>query len=162
MTARPAIRKARPEDLAPLARLWHDAWHEAHGHLVPPELVDLRTLDDFRARLPALQPMIRTAGPVGAPLGFCATRADEMYQLFLAPDARGTGLAALLLSDAEARIAANGASVAWLDIAIGNDRAERFYIRQGWAIARTETVQLDTATGTFPLHAKVLTKRVTA
>ena len=126
------IRPATPPDLDPLARLWHDGWREAHLAHVPPELTAKRTLASFRARLDGFGDGLRVAGPAGAPLGFCAIRDDELDQLFVAPAARGSGLAARLLADGEARLAANGITRAHLLCVIENTRAAAFYARQGW------------------------------
>lgn len=125
-------RPALPADLDPLARLWHEGWREAHLAHVPAELTARRTLQSFRARLESFGDDLRTAGPEGAPLGFCAIRADELDQLFVAPEARGTGLAATLLADGEARLAARGVRRPHLLCVIRNTRAARFYERHGW------------------------------
>src|SRR5512147_424313 len=98
------LRTATDADVPPLARIWHDGWHEAHAHLLPADLTALRTLDSFQPRLHRMLPDTRVAGPPGAPVGFCTIRDDELYQLFLAPEARGTGAAALLVGDAERRL----------------------------------------------------------
>ena len=119
---------------------------------MPAELTRLRTLDSFRDRLEALLPEIRVIGPVGAPLGFCIAKGDELYQLYLSAEARGTGVAAALLADAEARFSADGVTVAWLACAVGNDRAARFYEKSGWRRAGTEEIAVDTSAGPFPLE----------
>ncbi|MEL6265412.1 MAG: GNAT family N-acetyltransferase [Pseudomonadota bacterium] len=131
----PILRPPVEADLAPLATLWHQAWHEAHGALVPAVLVRARTRESFADRLPAMLARIVVAGPEGAPLGFAAIEGDEMNQLFVAPGARGTGVAAALIAAAERRLAASGVERAWLACAIGNHRAARFYARAGWAHA---------------------------
>lgn len=125
-------RRAQSEDLDPLARLWHDGWREAHLAHVPAELTAKRTLQSFRARLNGFGDDVRVAGPLGAPTGFCAIRDDELDQLFVAPAARGSGLAATLLADGEARLAAKGIRRPHLLCVIQNHRAARFYERQGW------------------------------
>ncbi len=128
----PDPRHAQPADLDPLARLWHDGWREAHLAHVPPELSAKRTLQSFRSRLEGFGENLRTAGPIGAPLGFCAIRDDELDQLFVAREARGTGLAATLLADGEARLKAQGFRRPHLLCVIQNTRAARFYERHGW------------------------------
>jgi ribosomal protein S18 acetylase RimI-like enzyme len=77
---------------------------------------------------------------------------DELYQLYVSAAARGTGVAAALVADAEVRIAATGAATAWLACAIGNDRAARFYEKCGWRRAGVMTSILNTAKGLFPLE----------
>lgn len=126
------LRSVNPDDIAPLAELWYDGWMEAHLAHVPEELTAKRTLESFRSRLIEFGNDLRTAGPIGTPLGFCAIREDELDQLFVAPAARGTGLARDLLSDGETRLKENGTERAHLLCVIENARAARFYARHGW------------------------------
>lgn len=126
------IRPAEPADLDPLAQLWLEGWTEAHAAHVPPELTAKRPLDSFRRRLEGYGDRLRTAGPVGAPLGMCVVTGDELDQIFVAHAARGTGLAAALLADGEARLAASGVTRAHLLCVIENTRAARFYEKYGW------------------------------
>jgi len=146
------VRVAEAADLDRLAEVWHEGWHEAHAHLAPPELTKLRTLQNFRGRLAAALADTRVVGPPGAPLGFCIIQGDELFQLFVSPAGRGTGVAAALIADAEARLARNGTATAWLSCAIGNTRAARFYEKSGWHLARTMVYQAQTPTGTFPME----------
>lgn len=85
-------------------------------------------------------------------MGFCLVRGDELYQLFVAAEARGTGAAAALVADAEARLAVAGVEVAWLACAIGNERAARFYEKCGWRRVGTMINPLDTPDGVLPLE----------
>jgi len=147
-----AIRNALPSELDQLARIWHDAWHEAHAHLLPAELTRLRTLESFRDRLGAALAEIRVAGPPGDPVGFCLIKGDELYQLFVSSKGRGTGAAAALVSDAEVRLADRGVTRAWLACAIGNDRAARFYEKCGWARRGTMINESETTSGPFFLE----------
>ncbi len=156
----PEIRPATPEDVPGLARLWHAGWHEAHAAYTPPALTRLRTEEDFARRLQDLLPDLRMAGPGGDPFGFCAIRDDELYQLFVQREMRGSGLAARLLANGEARLAARGVGTARLDVGIGNDRAARFYIRHGWEEGRTVEVEVDSSAGPFRLPLRVFTKQV--
>ena len=80
------------------------------------------------------------------------TKENELHQLFVSPAGRGTGVAALLEADAVRKIAAQGAGVAWLACAIGNDRAARFYEKMGWRRVGTFVSQLETQKGIFPLE----------
>jgi GNAT superfamily N-acetyltransferase len=123
---------ALPADIAPLTFVWHQAWHDAHAAITPPTLVARRTPASFAARLGTVDDRLRVVGPDGAPLGLCIIDGDEIDQLYVARAARGTGLAATLLRDAEARLRAAGITEACLDCAAGNDRAARFYTREGW------------------------------
>ena len=149
-------RAASPDELPALARLWKAGWHEAHDGIVPPALAAARTFDSFLARLGGFGSALRVAGPPGAPLGFCVALGDEIEQLFVAPGERGSGLAANLLADGEARLAASGVTCGTLVCALGNDRAHRFYLRHGWRGGRGRV----TVAGGFEIEALLLRKRL--
>jgi hypothetical protein len=55
----------------------------------------------------------------------------------------------VLIADAEALLAARGVATAWLDCAIGNARAARFYEKSGWRCSGTVVSRLDTPDGVF-------------
>jgi ribosomal protein S18 acetylase RimI-like enzyme len=146
------VRAAQRSEIDHLARLWYGGWHESHARVVPAELTRLRTVENFRDRLEAALEDVRVVGPSGAPLGFSIVKEDELYQLFVSAAARGSGVAAALIADAEARIADRGVETAWLSCAIGNDRAARFYEKSGWRRVGTMINQAETASGPFPLE----------
>ena len=146
------VRAAEAADIDQLARVWYDAWQDAHARLLPAELIRVRTLENFRTRLDKLLPEAWVVGPPGEPLGFYILKGDELYQLFVAAAARGTGVAAALVTDAEARLAENGVRTAWLACAIGNERAARFYEKCGWRRAGVFVSQLETPEGIIPLE----------
>jgi len=154
------VRPADAGEIDHLAQLWHDAWHGSHASLAPPELVRLRTLENFRDRLAAVLPDISVAGPAGAPSGFCAIKGDELYQLFVSSAAHGTGVAAALIADAETRLAARGVEQAWLACAVGNMRAARFYEKSGWRNAGTFVMLSETSNGPFPIDHWRFEKRL--
>jgi len=131
------VRPVDPGEIDHLAQLWHDGWQDAHASLAPPGLARARTLKSFRERLAAALDDTRVAGPAGAPLGLCMLKDDELYQLYVAREARGSGAAAALIADGEARLAERGVTTAWLACAVGNNRAARFYEKCGWVRART-------------------------
>jgi ribosomal protein S18 acetylase RimI-like enzyme len=155
------VRPADPAEIDHLAQLWHDAWHGSHAHLAPPQLVRLRTLQSFRDRLAVMLSDICVVGPAGAPLGLCAVRDDELYQLFVSTEAHGSGVAAALITDAEARLAARSVELAWLACAVGNTRAARFYEKSGWRMAGTFVMLSETSNGPFPVDQLRYEKRLT-
>ncbi|AOF89468.1 GNAT family N-acetyltransferase [Sinorhizobium sp. RAC02] len=152
MQVSPIIRQAETSEIDALAQLWHAGWQDAHAALLPAALARLRTLQSFAERLQSMLADVRVIGDFGAPLGFCAIKHDELDQLFVAPEGRGTGMAAALVADAEQRLAAHGVTTAWLACAIGNHRAARFYEKCGWALAGTVVNRLDTVEGPFDLE----------
>ena len=143
-------RSADAAEIDCLAQLWYNVWHETHAPLHPEELIRLRTPDSFRERLGAVLPDIRVVGPRGAPSGFCITKGDELYQLFVSSEVRGSGLALALMADAEARLAERGVETTWLTCAIGNDRAARFYEKHGWYRAGIVVNPEETKGAPFP------------
>ena len=146
------IRNAEQTELELLADIWHAGWQEAHAAILPPALARYRTLDSFRHRLGEALAHVRVAGDPGRPLGFAITRGDELYQLYVSAAARGSGAAAALLADAEARIGAGGFATAWLACGIGNARAARFYQKHGWRRTGNMTSLLPTPDGPFSLE----------
>lgn len=146
------LRPMQPEDIPQLATLWHSGWHDGHTGHVPEALTALRTLASMTERLPPLIPVTQVALLDGQIAGFCMVKGPEIYQLYAAPFARGAGVAARLIADAEARIKAAGHARAELDCAIGNQRAARFYEKSGWTNTGARISQVDTSQGPFALE----------
>jgi putative acetyltransferase len=128
----PILRPGTAEDAAPVADLWHESWHLAHAGHVPDGLTAARTLAAFHERTPGRVDVTTVAEVDGRVVGFTILDGAELEQLFVAPDQRGGGVAALLLADAEAKIARAGHRVAWLAVVDGNARARAFYAKHGW------------------------------
>jgi ribosomal protein S18 acetylase RimI-like enzyme len=153
-------RDAEEAEIGKLTTIWYECWRDAHAQIVPAELTRLRTLESFRDRLQAALPSVRVVGPSGEPVGFCIVKGDELYQLFVSAHARGSGIAAALVADAEAHLAEDGIETAWLSCAIGNERAARFYEKCGWYRAGTMVELLETSDGRFPLKVWRYEKRL--
>ena len=129
----PVIRPATAEDMAAVAELWHVGWHDGHAGHVPEGLTRGRTLEAFHARTPPRVADTTVAvSEDGDLLGFIMVAGDEVEQVFVGREARGTGLAARLLTEAERQVAATGHDLAWLAVVEGNARARAFYGRHGW------------------------------
>jgi GNAT superfamily N-acetyltransferase len=146
------VRPADETEIEQLAQLWYDGWQDAHAEVVPAELRRLRTRKSFRERMRAGLADARVVGPRGAPAGFHMLKGDELYQLYVAAESRGSAVAATLIDDAEARLRDNGVRTAWLACAIGNERAARFYEKRGWRRVGTMINRLDTPEGVFSLE----------
>jgi GNAT superfamily N-acetyltransferase len=154
------VRSAEETEVDRLGTIWFEAWQDAHAHILPPELVRVRTLGSFRDRIRAALADVRVVEASGEPVGLCIVKGDELYQLFVSAHARGKGAAATLLADAEARIGDNGAETAWLACAIGNERAARFYEKNGWRRIGNMISRLETPNGEFPLEVWRYEKRL--
>jgi len=154
------IRDPVPADIEPLATIWYDGWRDAHEAILPDALKRDRTRESFLRRVAAAMPDIRVAGPPGNPVGFVMLKGDELYQLYVAGRARGTGVARDLIADAERVLAARGVELAWLHCAIGNDRAGRFYEKSGWRRAGVVTSGLQTGEGIVSIEVWRFEKRV--
>ena len=155
-----SVRPAEPAEIDHLAKVWYEGWQDAHARILPAELTRIRTLESFRDRLQAALADVRVLGPFPTPLGFFMLKGDELYQLYVSAEARGTGVAAALVADAESRLAGGGVELAWLACAVGNDRAARFYERCGWRRAGKVTYQPDAANGAPPLEVWRYEKRL--
>jgi GNAT superfamily N-acetyltransferase len=145
------IRDADVSEIGQLARLWFDGWQDAHARIVPAELARMRTPQSFEQRLRAAAVHVRVAEQAGAPVGFYLLKGAELYQFYVSSNARGSGIAAILMADAEMRLRETDVHTAWLACAIGNDRAARFYEKCGWSRTGTVTDDVEVPGGTFAL-----------
>src|SRR5688572_9775836 len=115
------VRPAVAGDAAAVAGIWRDGWRDGRLGNVPDERVAVRTGD-------------RTVATVdGEVAGLVMVGGDEVEQVYVSSRHRGTGVASVLLAEAERQVAAAGDARAWLAVVAGNARARRFYERHGWA-----------------------------
>jgi putative acetyltransferase len=156
-----SIRPADDADMAAVADLWHEGWHDGHAGHVPEGLTAARTLAAFHERTPSRVADTAVAmDDDGSLLGFVMVVGDEVEQVFVAPAGRGTGLASELLAEAERRVAAGGHASAWLAVVVGNARARRFYERQGWSDAGDLPYEVTAGGETFVSPCRRYVKRV--
>jgi putative acetyltransferase len=92
--------------------------------------------------------------------GFVMVVGDEVEQVFVGPAARGTGVAAVLLAEAERRVAAHGYDEAWLAVVAGNARARRFYEKCGWVDGGDLPYEVTAGGRTWTSPCRRYTKRV--
>jgi GNAT superfamily N-acetyltransferase len=126
------LRPASAEDAGVVASIWYDGWRDGHLGNVPEALAAIRTPESFLSRAVRLVDRTVVADVDGRVAGFAMVHGDEVEQMYVSADHRGTGVAGLLLSEAEQRVAAGGHARAWLAVVAGNARARRFYERCGW------------------------------
>ena len=156
-----SIRPADDADMAAVADLWHEGWHDGHAGHVPDGLTAARTLTAFHERTPSR--VADTAVAVaedGSLQGFVMVVDDEVEQVFVAPAWRGTGVAADLLAEAEGQIAAAGYDEAWLAVVAGNARARRFYEKCGWSDGGDLAYEVTAGGQTFVSPCRRYVKRV--
>ena len=129
----PTLRPATDQDASAVAALWHRGWHDAHPGHVPEGLTAARTLESFHERAPLRVADTTVADLDGEVVGFVMVVGAEVEQVFVAAAHRGSGVAGVLLDEAERQVAAGGHDEAWLSVVSGNARARRFYAGRGWA-----------------------------
>jgi GNAT superfamily N-acetyltransferase len=88
--------------------------------------------ESFRARAADRVADTTVADVDGEVAGFVMVVGDEVEQVYVSAGHRGTGVAGLLMAEAERQVRANGHARAWLAVVAGNARARAFYERAGW------------------------------
>jgi GNAT superfamily N-acetyltransferase len=126
------LRPARAEDAGAIATIWESGWRDGHLGQVPDALVAIRTQESFRLRAAERVGDTTVAQVDDEVAGFVMVVGDEVEQVYVSAAHRGSGIAAVLLDEAERLVAARGHSMAWLAVVPGNARARRFYERRGW------------------------------
>ena len=128
----PVLRPASDDDVAVVAEIWERGWHDGHDGHVPDELTAVRTSESFRERAADRVPQTSVAEVDGEIAGFVVVHDDELEQVFVAAEHRGSGVAQHLMTEGLRRVREAGHERAWLAAAAGNARARRFYEREGW------------------------------
>lgn len=152
MSIATAFRPFRSDDRPAVVRLWHDAWHDGHGSVLPPHVVAERSPESFDLRLGPLEAGCLVAEGDGRILGFAVIEGNEVDQFFVAAEARGTGVAHALLATTEAELARRGISDAVIQCSAGNQRAHRFYARAGWRDSGVRQAPIWTPDGRHETH----------
>lgn len=159
----PILRPATADDVEAITELFHRGWHEVHPGRVPDGLTERRTPEAFRDRVAArvAETDETTVAEVdGRVAGFVMVSGAEAEQVYVDRDFRGTGVAGLLLTEAERQIAAAGHDEAFLAVVRGNDRAQAFYTRQGWVDQGDHDYPVTALGEHFVSPCRLLTKRV--
>jgi len=144
------LRWASVEDARGVATVHVDAWRAAYPGLVPQEVLDglsveTRTegwtrwigaslADDDHHRLLVAEEGGRVLGwaSFGAGRDEGAEGLGELAGLYVHPDAWARSVGRALITRATEELAALGFGSAYLWVLRGNERAGRFYERQGW------------------------------
>jgi len=154
------FRPADRGDSKVVADIWYQGWKDGHLGNVPDELVAIRTEESFGTRAADRLGDTVVAVVDEEIAGFVMVVDDEVEQVYVSQDHRGSGIAAALLTEAERLVAANGHGLAWLAVAPGNARARHFYERSGWVDEGLFDYPASTATGPIALPCHRYVKRV--
>lgn len=154
------IRAGRVGDAAAVAEIWAAGWKDGHLGHVPQALVDVRTVESFLERAPQRVGDTTVAEVDGEVAGFVMVVGDEVEQVYVSGRHRGSGVAAVLLAEAENLVAGNGFATAWLAVAAGNERAKRFYARNGWTDEGAFDYPAATDAGPIPVACHRYVKKV--
>ena len=155
-----AIRRATPADSDQVAEIWRRGWQDGHRGSVPPELVKVRTDESFNARASDRVDDTTVATVEGVVAGFVMVVDDEVEQVYVSARHRGSGLAAILMDEAERLVRGNGYAIAWLAVVDGNGRARAFYEKAGWQDEGPFDYAVTAETGPIVVPARRYTKRL--
>lgn len=126
------LRPASPGDANDIAAIWHEGWRDGHLGRVPEALLEARSEKSFRLRAAQRVDSTVVACADEKVAGFIMVAGNEVEQVYVSSAHRGTGVAGVLLAEAERLVRAGGYLHAWLAVVPGNARARRFYERHGW------------------------------
>jgi GNAT superfamily N-acetyltransferase len=137
-----------------VAAIWYRGWRQGHLGNVPDALARARTERTFWTRAAQRVADTTVADVDGRVAGFIMVVGDEVEQVYVDEARRGTGIAAVLLAEAERQVRAGGHDAAWLAVVAGNQPARRFYVKHGWVDEGPFDYQASAAGGpiTVPCH----------
>jgi ribosomal protein S18 acetylase RimI-like enzyme len=139
-----AVRPARAEDAAAIARVHVGTWRVAYAHVFGLERLagidlDARTRQWERWLAGDVTAFVaeRDASVVGFVWVGPSREAEdeaELYAIYVLPEAQGSGAGPALMDAGVEAMRASGASRAVLWVLEDNPRARRFYEREGWTL----------------------------
>ncbi len=147
------IRPARLVDADAIARVHVASWRAAYRGVVSGEFLDAMSVDDrierWRERLEAADRPTLVLEHDGALAGFASLgpardddldprRVGEVYAIYLDPGSWGRGLGRELMGAGRALLTDLGFSLAILWVLKDNQRARRFYFKDGWRVDGAE------------------------
>ena len=102
------LRPATADDIESIAPIWHQGWQDGHLGNVPDELTAARTGHSFWSRAEERLSDTTVAEVSGEVAGFVMVVQDEVEQVYVGEDHRGSGVAGLLLADGERQVKSKG------------------------------------------------------
>jgi ribosomal protein S18 acetylase RimI-like enzyme len=151
------VRPLAPDDAPAVGRLHVRAWQAAYRGIMPDDFLDGLRADDREAmwRRIASEPPARSflfvverdaevvgfasVGPANPPTD--GDGIGELYAINVDPDAWGSGAGAALLVEATDGLRRLGFEAAVLWVLPANQRARRFYERNGWSATGEEKIE---------------------
>lgn len=146
------VRPVGPADRGAVVALWRRCWLDAHAALLPPEAVAARDEAYFLRLFEGCRSGLRAGVEAGRLVAVGLVDRDEIDQIHVAAPRRGSGLAGRFLHWLEAEIAGARHDAVRLFCAVGNERAHRFYRRNGYAEAGRTDYALAMPDGAPPLR----------
>ena len=153
------VREARLEDTDEVGRIQVRTWRAAYAGLIPEATLDrmdatLQSASWSRVFRPAATTHLLVAERDGRVVGFAAygphrepdldAGTGELYAIYVSPDAWDTGAGHALMAGVLDGLRAQRRSGAVLRVLEANERARRFYEREGWSFDRpTEPYDAD-------------------
>ena len=148
------VRRARAGDARQIAEVHVRTWRAAYRHAFPAELLDGFSVDEreamWRRALASGRAAVFVAEEDAGAVGFASAGTSEgekgvgeLYALYVAPEAWGSGAARELIGAVHAWLREHGFASALLWVLEDNPRARRFYEREGWRHdgGRTEQIR---------------------
>jgi ribosomal protein S18 acetylase RimI-like enzyme len=147
-----------PAQVRDAARLYHDAWHETQAHFQDSRIAAFRDEAFFLRRVEDALGSSLVAWLDGQCSGYAGWRDCEFDYLFVAMDVRDQGIGQSLLAASEIAMRDAGVRTVSLHCLVGNDRARRFYERNGWMFREACQLPVAWAEGIIEVPAWRLVK----
>jgi L-amino acid N-acyltransferase YncA len=143
-----SVRAATPQDSSAVAEVHVDSWQWAYRGQLPDDYLDSLSVDDrltmWNQRLETTDTGVLVAvDDDGSVMGFASVGPSrdpdapegtgELESIYLVAGAAGTGAGSLLMQEAMDELRRKGFAGATLWVLETNQRARRFYERQGWS-----------------------------
>lgn len=132
------VRRARPEDVEPIATLVHRLWHDTYATHVRAEAAAGRTLASFRADVAPRLHQAWVAWLGSRLVGYCAVSANCIEDLWVSARHQRRGIGTRLIEAALADLDARGYQAAQAGCEDFNTAARAFLEHLGWRVIGEE------------------------